>query len=339
MKRSLHLFLAGLTLLILSNRSSHAGIVTFGSGANSFNMEFVTIGNAGNTADITGSPNPAGAVAYEYQMGKYEVSRGMIDAYNAIYGTPNSLAITMQTSYGALTPEQAASGVLWNEAARFVNWLNTSQGYSAAYKFTTGGVKDHIALWSSGDEGYDASNPYRNSNAVYVLPTVDEWYKAAYYDPNTSTWRQYASLDGNKPVAVASGTADNTAVHDQSLSTGPADITKAGGLNAYGIMGMNGNVFEWEETSSDLTNSAGSLSRGIRGGNWFEQFQSSDNLSSSNRSTYLPANEGNFSIGFRVASLSSSATVPEPSTAIAMGLLGIVGFAGNRRRRRQEAAA
>ena len=28
------------------------------------------------------------------------------------------------------------------------------------------------------------------------------------------------------------------------------------------------------------------------------------------------------------------ATVPEPSTAIAMGLLGVVGFAGNRRRRR-----
>ena len=32
-------------------------------------------------------------------------------------------------------------------------------------------------------------------------------------------------------------------------------------------------------------------------------------------------------------------TVPEPSTAIAMGLLGIVGFAGNRRRRRQESVA
>ena len=30
-----------------------------------------------------------------------------------------------------------------------------------------------------------------------------------------------------------------------------------------------------------------------------------------------------------------SGAVPEPSTAIAMGLLGIVGFAGNRRRRRQ----
>jgi hypothetical protein len=35
----------------------------------------------------------------------------------------------------------------------------------------------------------------------------------------------------------------------------------------------------------------------------------------------------------------SGNTVPEPSTAIAMGLLGIVGFAGNRRRRRQESVA
>ena len=35
----------------------------------------------------------------------------------------------------------------------------------------------------------------------------------------------------------------------------------------------------------------------------------------------------------------STGTVPEPSTAIAMGLLGVVGFAGNRRRRRQVSAA
>ena len=35
----------------------------------------------------------------------------------------------------------------------------------------------------------------------------------------------------------------------------------------------------------------------------------------------------------------STGSVPEPTTAIAMGLLGIVGFAGNRRRRRQVSAA
>ena len=36
---------------------------------------------------------------------------------------------------------------------------------------------------------------------------------------------------------------------------------------------------------------------------------------------------------------SPSSTVPEPSTVTAMGLLGLVGFAGNRRRRRQVSAA
>ena len=44
---------------------SFAAVVSFGSGGNQFNMEFVTIGNAGNAADTTGVPNPAGAVGYE----------------------------------------------------------------------------------------------------------------------------------------------------------------------------------------------------------------------------------------------------------------------------------
>lgn len=38
-------------------------------------------------------------------------------------------------------------------------------------------------------------------------------------------------------------------------------------------------------------------------------------------------------------SSSTSSAVPEPSTALVMGLLGIVGFAGNRRRRRQVSVA
>ncbi len=40
-----------------------------------------------------------------------------------------------------------------------------------------------------------------------------------------------------------------------------------------------------------------------------------------------------------VATSAGASSVPEPSTAIAMGLLGILGFAGNRRRRRQESVA
>ncbi len=40
--------------------TSQAGVVSFGSGANQFNMEFVTIGNPNNDADTTVAPNPAG---------------------------------------------------------------------------------------------------------------------------------------------------------------------------------------------------------------------------------------------------------------------------------------
>ena len=303
-----------LSLLVCGLWQSYAtaGIITFGTGGNTFNMEFVAIGNAGNADDTTGAPNPAGSVAYAYNMGKYEVSEDMISKFNA----SQTLQITPELR-GANKP---ATSVSWNEAARFTNWLNTSTGGSAAYNFTTSGVNDNIALWGSGDAGYDALNPYRNSLATYVLPSMDEWYKAAYYNPTTGTYFDFPNGSDTAPTAVASGTADNTAVYSQSFTQGPADVNLAGGLSPYGIMGLGGNVFEWEETSFDLNNSSGSSVRGIRGGNWGGI---SVNLSSSTRVNGVPAN-GSSSIGFRVASLSSSAaSVPEPGT---FGVLSLVGL-------------
>ena len=57
---------------------------TFGSGADTFNIDFVNIGNPGNSADTTGSPIPAGKVDYTYRIGKYEISRGMVDTANTL---------------------------------------------------------------------------------------------------------------------------------------------------------------------------------------------------------------------------------------------------------------
>lgn len=297
--------------------ASVAGVITFGSGGNQFNMEFVTIGNPGNAADTTGTPNPAGRVDYTYQLGKFEVSEDMITKYNANFGTANGLVIT-KDARGADKP---ATSVSWNEAARFVNWLNTSTGGFAAYNFTTSGVNDNIAVWTSGDtDDYDASNPYRSKRTNYVLPSMDEWYKAAYYDPNTATYFDYATGSNTAPTAVASGTAANTAVY---ASTAPADVTSAGGLSPYGIMGLGGNVFEWEETSGNLNNSSGSSTRGIRGGsfNSSASFQSSTFRLSLSSSPFSDA-------GFRVAALSSgggagAAAVPEPSSLILFGTVAI----------------
>ena len=314
---------------------SYAGIVNFGSGPDQFNMEFKTIGNPNNAADTGGAPDPAGAVDRTYDIGKFEVSRDMITKYNANFGTANNLVISLDSMSGitgGTGVNKPATGISWNEAARFVNWLNTSTGNQAAYKFTTSGVNDDIALWQSGDAGYDVNNKYRNSLAKYFLPSYNEWYKAAYYNPNNTTYYNFANGSDTRPTAVISGTASDTAVYAQSgeaSPTGPADVNQAGGFSPYGVMGLGGNVFEWEESSFNLLNSSGSSSRGIRGGYWF---RNSFELSSSARNNNNPSVElGNN--GFRVASLSSSAppAVPEPSMMVIGMVFGLGGLAAKRR--------
>ena len=98
------------------------------------------------------------------------------------------------------------------------------------------------------------------------------------------------------------------AAYNFAGATGVNDpiVTQAGGLSPYGIMGLGGNVWECEETSNDLNESSSSSVRGVRGGNWDGD---SYVLSSSVRSSDSPAGE-NGSVSFRVASLSSSASVP-----------------------------
>lgn len=321
-RTSLFSLLAAPLCALLLAASSSAAPISFGIGLNQFSMDFVPIGSPGNTADTTGNPNPAGAVGYTYLIGTHEVSEDMIDKYNAEFGTPNGLTITKNTR-GTNKP---ATSVSWNEAARFVNWLNTSTGGSPAYKFTTGGVNDNITRWSVSDTlDYDATNRYRSLRANYVLPNFNEWYKAAYYDPTTSTYSDYANGLNTAPTAVASGTAPNTAVFSQA---GPADITQAGGLSPFGVMGLGGNVYEWEETEFDLVNNTESAARGYRGGSW--NVPAANLLSTDRGNAFGLPGSGDTVIGFRVASVSP---VPEPSTyALVLTGLTVLGWSQWRRR-------
>lgn len=268
---------------------------TFGSGANSFEIDFVSIGNPGNPEDTTGNPNPAGAVGYEYRIGKYEISEQMIDKANTLGG----LGITKITR----GPDKPATSIHWLEAMRFANWLNTSAGCLPAYKFDTNGAAQ---LWAPSDPGYDLNNPRRNSLAKYFLPTVDEWYKAAYYDPSSGTYFDYPTGSSTPPIAIASGTAPGTAVYFQLPSMGPADITLAGGLSPYGTMAQGGNgEYEWQESQT--------LIPPFRGGAW-----DSSAFVLSAFSTHSPVLSAAVAGSFRVGSI-----VPEPSAlALAASSLG-----------------
>jgi formylglycine-generating enzyme required for sulfatase activity len=307
---------------------SHAGVVTFGTGSNAFQMEFVKIGNPGNAADTSGDPNPAGAVGYEYGIGKFEVSRNMITKYNAAPEN-SSLKISLEdmTFWSGNGPNKPATGISWNEAARFVNWLNTSTGGFAAYKFTTAGVNDNIALWTAADTlDYNAANPYRSKRARYVLPSNSEWYKAAYYDPNARIYWDFPNGSNAAPTAVASGTTSNTAVYNRptSLFNGPADVDQAGGLSPYGVMGLGGNVWEWLESPFNFTNISSTSSRVWRGGVWLGP---SSNLHSAVLGNGNP-NKETAGDGFRVAS------VPEPSSLVIGTLFGLGGLLAKRRMKR-----
>ena len=264
---------------------------TFGTSGNEFTIDFVDIGNAGNAADTT----TYGAVPYEYRMGKNEISQLQITKATQI-----GMA---HVSAGAWTGSQPAADITWYEAAAFVNFLNTNSGRTAAYNLTFSGSWS-MAVWSS-EQAWTAggTNLYRNKDAFYFLPSENEWYKAAYYNAAGTNYFLYPTGSDTAPTAVASGTNASSAVYNNATPV-PATVNSAGGLSPYGTMGQGGNVWEWNESAFNGTNSSSSEFRAIRGGYWGA---TEGGVSSSYRFDLGPADGGN-DLGFRVAS------VPEPST-------------------------
>ena len=317
---------AVMLVLALGYQSASAQLVTqsFGTGANAFNIDFVTIGNPGNAADTTGYPNSVGSVAYTYILGKYEISRDQIEKASLAGGLGITLhpmdTIGSSRFYSNLGQDRPATGVNWYEAAKFVNWLNTSTGGTAAYKFDGSG---YMQLWAPGDVGYNSGNLFRNANAKFVIPTVDEWYKGA-YGSSSGTWWNYPNGSNSKPSPVSGGTLLNTAVYGQPDSVGPADINDAGGLSSFGTMAQGGNVSEWMENAYDGTNNDVSESRVSRGGSWQNLSGSSNwrNTWDQQTASYDSVNN----LGFRIA------MVPEPS-ALSLCAVGLGGLAMMRRRR------
>ncbi len=288
---------------------------TFGTGSNQFDIDFVRITGDADSANGTNiGPNKLEGFTdpgYDYRMGKFEITNDQwnkfVDINGAPTGSPGSAYDESPYWTGTNVPMNIVS---WYEAAQFVNWLNTSTGHQAAYKFTgTQGTKDYtLGVWSASDAGYNAANPYRNSNAYYFLPTEDEWVKAAYW--NGTNLQTYATVGDTSP------TQSGWNFYDNGYATNPAGPWDVGDgteeLN--GTFDMMGNVWEWMESPYYSGDYSFGSDRGIRGGSYVSQDKT---LRSSVRDDDIAHNDYG-SLGFRVAS------VPEPCSLALFALAGVV---------------
>ena len=295
-----------LSIAVLAFISGSVLADIFGTGANQFTIDFV---------DISGATNPSigyGIVNHDYRIGTYEISNDQWNKFKANYGTVTgspSMAYDESAYFsGTNVPTNELS---WYEAAQFVNYLNTSTGHQAAYKFTgTQGTSNYtMTVWDVLDNGYDASNPLRNSKAKYFIPSEDEWVKAAYWNgTNLQTWATVGDVaptqNGWNYYDYEGGYANDPA--------GPWDVDR-GTEEINGTKNMMGNVWEMLESPYYENDSFDSY-HVSRGGVYFHSVQY---LRSSHRKDYTPWMESNV-VGLRVAS------IPEPATLLLLGMGGLL---------------
>jgi formylglycine-generating enzyme required for sulfatase activity len=331
--------------------STKADVFHMPSGLTS--LETVTVGNPGNAPDMRWmvyNEPPLGAVPYVYQIGKFEVTAGQYAEFlNAVaktdsYGLYNTDMDTAVDRYGCNIKRTGSPGTYrysvasdwanrpvnylsWGDEARFANWLSNGQP-SGAQGLTT--TEDGSYYLNGAFTDAELMAVTRKASANWVIPSEDEWYKAAYHDKSAglaASYFDYPTGTNSVPSNVlTSPDPGNNANFWQGLGLptigSPYWRTEAGAFtnsaSPYGTFDQGGNVEEWNETA--FTGS----SRGWRGGSCGGD---SAYLFGGVRSDSVPRIEyGNG--GFRVAS------VPEPGTTTlaVMGGVCLLAYAWRRRK-------
>ena len=303
--------LLGLTSIVLAGTMINAEAITIAHGgpnAGSVDIDFVDIGNTdvttGDTANTVNGANP-GVVSYEYSIGKFEVTA---DQWAAVIAADANVG-----SVGDWSGSQPTASSSWYEAAKFANWLTSGNALQGAYGFS-----DATAF-----TGVDRATALTTYGTIYVLPSEDEWYKAAYLKSDGSGYTTYATGSATPDgIDISGDTSYDSVYRDASNFNNGAPLAVGGGtLENNGTYDMGGNVFEWGESAFSGGEPTGGESRVLRGGFWD---LTAVNLQSSSRISSGPGFESGF-IGFRVASVSAAvAAVPEPSS---LGLL-VIGAMG-----------
>ncbi|MGA2795947.1 MAG: SUMF1/EgtB/PvdO family nonheme iron enzyme [Thermoguttaceae bacterium] len=277
--------------IVLTAGMVSANVFNMGPGLTS--LEMVPVGDPGNAPNnlIMVPPSPSdsitydGSVGYAYKIGKCEISAGQYTEFlNAVagnsdpYGLYNSYMATTRAGgqitksgsvYTAALPNQPANCISWGDAARFCNWMANGQPTTGVEDFSTtedGSYYLNVTDWLA---------ITRKPGATWFIPTEDEWYKAAYYDPNKGGpgvggyWLWPTKSDDCPSNEYPSSGTNNANYNADTRSSGPPYTTEVGSfansLSAYGTLDQGGNVWEWNETVFPEYSS-----RGVCGGGWWD---------------------------------------------------------------------
>jgi len=274
-------------------------------------IPFVTVTNAGNEADFTGK----GAVPCDFRIGKYEINNNQYTAflnavaaddpkrlYNTEMATDPHGGILRSGSSGehhyAVKPGKGHHPVVFvdfYDVLRFCNWLHNGQPAGAPDDTTT-----EDGAYSLTPEALAAENVLRNPRARYWLPSDDEWYKAAYHQPelmggDPSNYWFFPNRSNDAPISELPPGGINSAntccdTERQAIPVG----SYVQSISFYGTYDQAGNVQEWTEWTSEFTYLR---NRRIRGGSWvYNEFYA--------RSTDFEFDTTDYDaegIGFRVA--------------------------------------
>ncbi len=211
------------------------------------------------------------------------------------------------------------SSLSWGDAARFCNWLANGQvsgaegpGTTETGSYTLDGAMTDRAL----------TQVDRSLGARYVIPTNDEWYKAAYHVAGTTapwTWL-YPTQSDQTPSNAMSSTGTNNANYAFYYHyapywyTDPVNyLTPVGAFAAspgpYGTFDMGGDVEQWTEGRK-----ANGTLRGVAGGSFADEYFRVG--ADSNPNDLQPTADNGVSTGFRIA------LVPEPMSVLLVALGG-----------------
>ncbi len=314
------------------------GVAGAASAQPSYGYDFMTIGSPGNapyqSADLNSRTHGRGSVAYEYRISRTEVTSQQwmefINAYSGELGDPYHFSVVSggfmpDSSYSGpgsrwtlISPSLANApvfGIDWRQAAMYMNWLHNDKQHTLA-ALQTGAYETSTFGDLPGGEFSDA--PTHLPGAKYWIPTLDEWVKAAHYDPNRygpgqgGYWQSVNSTD-EPLVAGLPGVGQTTAGLEinEPFLLGERDIplgTYADQMSPWGLLDLSGGASEWTEEVyyPGILNFA----RGVEGqaaGRIFDFAPNTDLID------YLGTERpvGGFRTGFRVAS-----SVPSPGVLL-----------------------